>query len=225
MTVWTALLFVAAASLAGCGHSNPLQPDRNAAPALQASAATALSQSLNATAAGASTGKPEIDPTYANGTTVYMIGPHLIVNARATMPNAYEHAEELYLLVYPQSSTPEPGAGPITLPSGYRPQCDPCFHPGLPPPFVYHDHVITGAPGMGRDGTAGEYKAPWKIIVLVYNPTYAASPDFVPLKSEAAIDAAEDAGNVFLPINTGGGNPYEIDTGNLLICPTVSSHA
>jgi len=37
--------------------------------------------------------------------------------------------------------------------------------------------------------------------------------------------AAETAGNVFLPINSGGSNPYEIDTGNLLICPTVSSHA
>jgi hypothetical protein len=28
-----------------------------------------------------------------------------------------------------------------------------------------------------------------------------------------------------LPINSGGSNPYEVDTGNLLICPTVSSHA
>jgi hypothetical protein len=154
-----------------------------------------------------------------------MIGPHVIPNARETMPNAYEKAEELYLVVYPQATTPQPGAGPITLPSGYQPQCNPCFHPGLPAQFVYHDHVITGAPGMGNDGTAGEYKAPWKIIILVYNPAYAASKNFVPLKSEAAIDAAESAGNVFLPINAGGENPYEIDTGNLLICPTVSNKA
>jgi len=170
-------------------------------------------------------GKPETDPTYANGTTVYMIGPKVIPDARNKMPNAYEHAEELYFLVFPQASTPAPGAGPITLPSGYQPQCDPCFHPGLPLDFVYHDHVITGAPGMGRNGTAGEYLAPWKIIVLVYNPAYVASADFTPLKSEAEIDAAEEAGNVFLPINPGGENPYEVDTGNLLICPTVSSHA
>lgn len=154
-----------------------------------------------------------------------MIGPHMIVNARATMPNAYEHAEELYLAVYPQPSTPQPGAGPIVLPSGYKPQCNPCFHPGLPADFVYHDHVITGAPGMGNNGTAGEYKAPWKIILLVYNPDYVKSRTFAPLTSAAAIDAAERAGNVFLPINSVGGNPYEIDTGNLLICPTVSSHA
>ncbi len=210
-------LVLAIVSIVGCQRSSPIAPD-------QASPAQALSQSGDAPTAAA-TGKPEIDPTYANGTTVYMIGPHLIVNAKATMPNAYEHAEELYLVVYPQASIPQPGAGPITLPSGYQPQCDPCFHPGLPPQFVYHDHVITGAPGMGKNGTAGEYKAPWKIILLVYNPAYAASPNFTPLTSVAAIDAAEQAGNVFLQINSGGDNPYEIETGNLLICPTVSNHA
>src|SRR5262245_13831622 len=179
--------------------------------------------------AAASAGKPEIDPTYANGQTVYMIGPHLIEGAATSMPNLYAHAEELYLVVYPQTTVPDPAtAGPITLPSGYQPQCNPCFHPGLPPPFVYHDHVITGAPGMGANGTAGAYKAPWKIIVLMYNPLYAASPTFTPLKSEAAIDAAEQAGNVLLPINADllhGSNPYEVETGNVLICPTVSSHA
>jgi hypothetical protein len=95
----------------------------------------------------------------------------------------------------------------------------------LPAPFVYHDHVITGAPGMGNHGTAGEFKSPWKIIVLVYNPAYVASPNFRPITSAADLDAAETAGNVFLPINSGGSNVYEVDTGNLLICPIVSSHA
>jgi hypothetical protein len=133
------------------------------------------------------------------------------------MPNAYAHAEELYLVTYPQATLP--------LPSGYQPQCNPCFHPGLPAPFVYHDHVITGAPGMGNNGTAGAYKAPWKIIVLVYNPEYVSSRTFKPITSAADLDAAEEAGNVFVPINPGGENVYEIDTGNLLICPTVSNHA
>ena len=205
-------LTIGAMALVGCERSNPVQPGLH-------SGAASFSQ---ATAQG----KPEIDPTYANGKTVYMIGPHMIVNARETMPNAYDHAEELYIVVYPQPTVPAPGAGPITLPSGYQPQCDPCFHPGLPFPFVYHDHVITGAPGMGVNGTAGEYKAPWKIIVVMYNPAYVSLPGFTPVKSEAELDAAEQAGNVFLPINTSGtGNPYEIDTGNLLICPTVSPHA
>lgn len=220
----TALVF-AAISIVGCDRSTLLQPDAvNPIPQVSSNSEQTSQSPIAAAAAGAM-GKPEIDPTYANGTTVYMIGPRMIVNARATMPNAYEHAEELYLLVYQQNSTPQPGAGPITLPSGYQPQCNPCFHPGLPADFVYHDHVITGAPGMGNNGTAGVYKAPWKIILLVYNPAYVASSDFAPLTSESAIDAAEQSGNVFLPINSGGENPYEIDTGNLLICPTVSNHA
>ena len=210
------VVLLAAVSVVGCEASTPVQPhQQDATPAFAPMSA----------AAAASVGKPEIDPTYANGTTVYMIGPHLIPNARETMPNAYAHAEELYLVTYPQASVPAPGAGPITLPSGYQPQCNPCFHPGLPGPFVYHDHVITGAPGMGTHGTAGEFKSPWKIIVLVYNPAYAGSPNFRPITSAADLDAAEAAGNVFLPINSGGSNPYEVDTGNLLICPIVSRHA
>lgn len=201
-------------SLLGCERSSLVQPDPNRVVA-------SLSR-----APGATPGKPEIDPTYANGTTVYMIGPHLIPNARATMPNLYAHAQELYLVVYPQQQTPTPSSGPVTLPSGYQPQCNPCFHPGLPASFVYHDHVITGAPGMGNQGTAGEYKGPWKIILLMYKPAYAAAPGFTPVKSEAAIDSAEVAGNVFLQINNApGANPYEIETGNVLICPTVSPNA
>jgi len=212
-----AVAVFAAVSAAGCERSTFVQPEHQ-------DATLAFSRN-SAAAAVVAPGKPEIDPTYANGTTVYMIGPHLIPGARETMPNVYAHAEELYLVTYPQATLPAPGAGPITLPSGYQPQCNPCFHPGLPAPFVYHDHVITGAPGMGVNGTAGAYKAPWKIIVLVYNPAYVASPTFKPITSATAVDAAEAAGNVFLPINPGSANVYEVDTGNLLICPTVSNHA
>lgn len=171
-----------------------------------------------ATAAAAD--KPEIDTVYANGQTYYMIGPHLIQGAAQSMPNAYGHAEELYLLAYPQQALP------LLAQSGSTPQCDPCHHPGLPPMFVYHDHVLTGAPGLGTNGTAGVYKSPWKIIVLMYNPAFLTA-SFTPIKTAADIDTAETAGE-FLPINQSlqhGSNPYEVDTGNLLICPTVSSHA
>jgi hypothetical protein len=201
------MVVLATVSVAGCESSALVKPE-------QPDVTPAFSQ-----AGGHSVGhgKPEIDPTYANGKTVYMIGPHLIVNARATMPNAYAHADELYLVTYPQTSLP--------LGSGYQPQCNPCFHPGLPPQFVYHDHVITGAPGMGNHGTAGNFKAPWKIVILIYDPAYLASPSFKPITSAADIDAAEAAGGVFVPFNTGAPNPYEFEPGNLLICPIVSSHA
>lgn len=176
---------------------------------------------------GVATGaKPEIDPSYAEGTLYYMIGPHLIPNAMVTQPNLYAHSEELYLLVYPIN----PGGtdtDPKALPSGYQPNCDPCYHPGLPGIFAYHDHVLTGAPGLGKNGTAGVYKSPWKIILLMYNPAVMSDPNFKPVTSASAVDAGE-ANGTFLPINNDlahGSNPFEFETGNVLICPLVSPNA
>ena len=209
-----AMIVLAAAAVAGCEGATPVQPSQPDAGGM-----------IMSSSPRASVGKPEIDPTYADGKTVYMIGPHLIVGARESNPNLYAKAEELYLVTYPQQTLPVPGDGPITLPGGYQPQCNPCFHPGLPPMFVYHDHVVSGAPGMGNNGTAGDFKAPWKIIILVYRPDYIASKTFKPVTSAAELDAAEAAGNVFLKINVGGANEYEKEPGNLLICPLVSSHA
>ena len=170
--------------------------------------------------------KPEIDPSYANGQIVYMIGPHTIVDAIDKQPNLYAHSEELYLLVYPINPSGT-DTDPKALPSGYHPNCDPCYHPGLPGPFAYHDHVLTGAPGMGKNGTAGEFKAPWKIILLMYQPAVALAPDFKPITSASDVDAAE-ANGTFVPINgdlAHGQNPFEFETGNVLICPLVSPRA
>src|SRR5262249_34289453 len=113
-------------------------------------------------------GKPQIDASYANGSVVYMIGPHMDTSPNL---NLLAHAPELYILAFPVNLGPICTANcpPITLPSGYQPQCNPCFHPGLPPDFAYHDHVLTGAPGFGNQGTAGEFKGPWQIVVLLYN--------------------------------------------------------
>jgi hypothetical protein len=166
-------------------------------------------------------GKPDIDPSYVDGRIVYMIGPHLITNPN---PNLYAKSEELYLLVYPINPTGSTTLGTLTLPSGYQPNCDPCFHPGIPLEFAYHDHVLTGAPGLGNHGTAGEFLSPWKIILLDYNPEVALSPTFTPVTSARDVDAAETAG-AFLPINPSGANPYEIETGTVLICPFVAPDA
>lgn len=171
----------------------------------------------------ASAGKPAIDPSYADGKTYYMIGPHMMLNVAATNPRLYAQSEELYLLVYPLNPSGT-DTDAKTLASGYMPQCDPCYHPGLPGPLAYHDHVLTGAPGLGKNGTAGQYKGPWKIIVLMYNPALLDS-NFKPITSASDISAAEAAGE-FLPINNSGtGNPFELDTGNVLICPLVSPSA
>ena len=210
--VTSATLITAGLLIAGCSSSTPTQPS-------QMTSAQALSDASNAQPP--ETGKPEIDPTWANGTTVYMIGPHVIQGARESNPNLYAQAEELYLVVVPP---PEPGDS-IIQPPRYQPQCNPCFHPGLPAAFVFHDHIITGAPGFGNHGTAGVYKAPWKIIIAMYNPTYAKSHGFTPLTSAEALDNAEDGtSNVLVPFNHGAPNPYEFETGNVLICPTISNH-
>jgi hypothetical protein len=66
--------------------------------------------------------------------------------------------------------------------------------------------------------------APWRIIVVIYNPGIALSPGFEPVTSVAQLDWAEAHG-WFLPINPDptSDNPFEIDTGQVLICPLTSS--
>ena len=172
-------------------------------------------------AAPAAAAKPEIDPSWANGQLVAMIGPHITTTPS---PGLYDRAEELYLAVYPINPDGRTDLGALSLPSGYQPNCDPCFHPGLPLAFGYHDHVLTGAPGMGVDGTAFDYVAPWKIVLLVYNPAVIESPDFAPLTSEAQVDWGEEHG-YFLPINPDAANPFEMEPGWVLICPVTSCQA
>jgi hypothetical protein len=177
-------------------------------------------------AAAVNADKPDIDPSYANGQLVYMIGPHMIVDAKDTQPNLYAKSEELYLLVY-NINPSGMDTDPKTVGGGYHPNCDPCYHPGLPPTFAYHDHVLTGAPGMGKNGTAGEFKAPWKVIVLMYDSSVSGAANFKPITSASDIDAAE-ANGTFVPINGDlqhGQNPFEFETGNVLICPLVSPKA
>jgi hypothetical protein len=146
---------------------------------------------------------PAGELAYAEGQTYTMIGATLVTNASPGMLAA----PPMYVLVYP---APAGTSGPITLPSGYQPQCNPC----LQEPFAYHDHLLTGAPGVG------DYEAPWRIVVMVYNPKVAFSPTFEPVTSDDDLVKAENAGD-FLPINPGGANRYQIWTPNVLICPIV----
>jgi hypothetical protein len=181
----------------------------------------ALLVSFSVTVGLANAGKPAIDPSYANGQTVYMIGPHMIPGANVTQPALYAQSQELYILAYPINPSGI-GTDPQTLIGGYQPQCNPCYHPGLPPFFAYHDHVLTGAPGLGNNGTAGEFKSPWKIILLVYDHEVIKDPNFQPIKDANDIDAAEAAGMFqVLPFGNDPTNPYEFDTGTVLICPLV----
>jgi hypothetical protein len=57
-------------------------------------------------------------------------------------------------------------------------------------------------------------------------PDVALSPTFTPITRASDIDPAEAAGT-FLPINPDphAANPYEIETGTVLICPLVAPSA
>lgn len=192
-----------------------------AALAVVALLTSAIAAFRTANAPVAHAAPPEVDVVYANGQTWDMIGPHEITNPN---PSLLAHAPELYVLAFPLNSNPTCTSNcPVkTLPSGYQPQCDPCFHPGVPPTLAYHDHVLTGAPGFGKNGTAGDYKGPWQIVVMMYKPSYALSPSFKPITSDEDLDAAIAAGD-FLPIGSGA-HPFQIFTGTVLICPLVSRH-
>jgi hypothetical protein len=149
---------------------------------------------------------------YADGHTYQMVGATLVTNASPGLLSA----PPLYVLGFPAS-----GTTPITLPSGYQPQCNPC----LQEPIAFHDHLITGAPGLGTNGTSGgNYKAPWRIVIMVYTHAYAYSPTFQPVTSDDQLAAAEAAGD-FAVINPGAPDPHQIWTTNILICPVVVQNA
>jgi hypothetical protein len=151
---------------------------------------------------------PETEFVYADGQTYQMVEATLVTKASPGLLTA----PPLYLLGFPAA-----GTEPITLPSGYQPQCNPC----LQEPIAFHDHLITGAPGLGTNGTSsGNYRAPWRIVIMVYTHAYAYSPDFRPVTSDDQLAAAETAGD-FAVINPGAADPYQIWTDKVLICPVV----
>lgn len=165
-------------------------------------------------------GKQDIEPCYAKGQLYHMITSYVTTDPS---PQLLAQSEELYLMVYPINPDGSTDLGAVTLPSGHQPNCNPCFHTNLPLEFVYHDHLLNSAPGLGANGTDGEFEVPRKVIILVYNPDFALDPDFTPIKDTADIEAAE-AGGEFLPVNPEAANPFEIDTGNVVMCSFVSPH-
>lgn len=165
-----------------------------------------------ATAAG-----PCTETTYANGQLFCIFIAKIIANPS---PGLLAAAEPLYIASYALPDgcgTGNPtNCGTETLPSGYQPLCNPCFHGGALNNFPYHDHVISGAPGFGNDGTAGVMKGPWVLILVAYDPTYSNTLTFTPFKSTSTLVAGESSGD-FIQLNPGATNPYEINTGVVII--------
>ena len=174
------------------------------------SLAVALSLVVGTGSVAAAT--PGTETVWANGQEWTMLTPHAITNAN---PNLLESAPPLYVLAFPKNST----TGQWILPPGYAPQCDPCLGVPVPP---YHDHLLTGAPGFGTNGTAGDYESPWRVVLMMYNPAFVLGGHFAPVTSDEDLSAAI-AGGEFLPI--GGPGNFEKPLPVVLICPLVSPNA
>jgi hypothetical protein len=159
------------------------------------------------------------EPTYANGTVVYMSAPVRALGASLSHGSAVVNkAYALYLAIYPVAADGFDASRRL-INGWYAPQCDPCFHFGVPDPNLgqYHDHIVEGAPGFGTNGTAGSYSPAWRVFILVYNMDYIAShPAWTPVTSDEGIDAAVAAGEFLFP---------PIDTGVVFLCNLTSANA
>ena len=155
--------------------------------------------------------KPGTEQVYANGQTFTMLTPHAM---DSPSPNLLNTAPPFYVMAFPMTAEGQP-----ILPPGYTPQCDPCLGVPVPP---YHDHLLTSAPGFGQDGTARDYRGPWRVVVMMYSPAYVLGGGFTPVTSDEDLGGAEGAGH-FLPIaGSSAPNPFERRLPVVLVCPIVS---
>jgi len=143
---------------------------------------------------------------YMDGQTYRMVVNHVNLNPSDGEVDA---ARPFYVAVFPVNPDGRTNLGALTLPSGYRPQCNPCFHPGLAFQLVYHDHILSGAPGFGSDGTAQQQQGTRHPIAVMFDPAFIQQQNFRPLTTIAEVRAAERAGEL-LPINAGAANPFEL---------------
>jgi hypothetical protein len=128
------------------------------------------------------------ETVWADGRAWTMLEPHLTTSPS---PELLASAPPMYVLAFPQN----PATGGFVLPAGYAPQCDPCL--GVPVP-VYHDHLLTSAPGSGQ-----AVMAPRRPVLMVYSPAYVSGGHFAPVTDARELSAAIAAGD-FLPIGGPG---------------------
>jgi hypothetical protein len=158
--------------------------------------------SLMLTGPVAAGGPPAYEPAYFNNRTV-------TINAIEVPQNAgpLQHASaDFYEVVYP----------PITSLWPAAPQCNPCDHQGNGIDFTdFHDHLLDSIPSSPGHG---EYSPLWHVFVVLpadFSPAgQAAYAALLPMKSEAAVDAAIAAGVA-----------QEIDTHFYFLCAVVNPHA
>jgi len=165
---------------------------------------------------GVFAGKPEYEQAYFNGKTV-------TINAIEVPQNAPAQAQaDLYLVVYP-IGWEALGVAP--------PQCNPCDHEGDGIDFFdFHDHILDSMPANPGHG---EFRTLWHVFGVA--PAYsfftggdpakddavgAAYAQYLPARSEAAVDALLDA-----RLPDGSPVAIEVDTDSYFLCAVVNEHA
>jgi hypothetical protein len=116
-------------------------------------------------------------------------------------PGVLAHAAaDLYAVIYPANHALWPSP----------PLCNPCNHHGN---AIFHDHVLDS---IQSDPGHGEFNALWHVFVIrpASAATQAAYALRLPMKTEAEIDAAIDAGVA-----------SKTDTGSYFLCSIVNAHA
>lgn len=197
-----ATVFIAAGlALAGCSNQSPLRPD-SATAAFPSGAVAGPSLTPGSLTTAAVTGGPGYEPAYFNGQTVTINAIEVRQNAG---PLAHA-AADFYETVYPPNTSLWPDT----------PQCNPCDHVGDGIDFTdFHNHVLDSIPSNPGHG---EFNPLWHVFVILpadFSPAgQAAYAARLPMKSEAAVDAAIAAGVA-----------QEIDTHFYFLCSVVNAHA
>ena len=199
---FVAVAVVGTAFIVGCAQApSPTSPSSalssaNTAVPMSSSAVTGLA--IGAPAAPHTSGRPDYELAYYNGTIVTM--NHIEVPQN---PGVLAHAAaDLYAVIYPANHALWPSP----------PLCNPCVHNGN---AIYHDHVLDSIP---PDPGHGEFNPLWHVFVIrpanSLPATQAAYAARLPLTSEAAVDAAIAAGVA-----------QEVDTHSYFLCSIVNAHA
>jgi hypothetical protein len=154
-----------------------------------------------------SASKPCMQKAYMNGQLYCFSVERPVNNASQAL---IAKSQVMYVLTYPQlnsqCSKNYSGCKALTLLSGYTPQCDPCVQET---PFPYHDHILSGLPASGENGT-------WAIVVVAYNPSFSSKVGFNPITSAQNLAVDEQSG-AFARINPNGPNQYEVHTTTVLV--------
>ena len=168
------------------------------APVAPSSVATAAP--VSSTPGSTTAAKPGYEPAYYNGTTVTI---NAIEVPQNTGPLTHA-AADFYEVVYPTNHALWPS----------QPMCNPCDHQGNGiDPTDFHDHLLDSIPSNPGHG---EFNPLWHVFLVIPSSpaAEAAYAARLPMKSEAAVDDAIDAGVA-----------REIDTSFYFLCAVVGASA